>query len=99
MISLHALCCGMPILALTLAALSGASSGATAFFVATHDLHEALHAHEVWILAGSAGLVGTGGVLEFAARRQGLRHGFPWLFCVSVGCFALNLAIIWLHRH
>ncbi len=98
MISLHALCCGLPIVALMLAALSGASSGATAFLVVTRDIHGALHAHEIWILAGSALLVSLGGVMELAARRNGMKRGTPWLFALSLACFAFNLAIILVHR-
>jgi hypothetical protein len=98
MLALHSLCCGLPVLAVSLAALSGASSGATAFAVSTGRLHGVLHAHEVWILAGSALLVGTGGVLEMASRKGGVARGFPWMFAVSVCCFALNFAIIAAHR-
>lgn len=98
MISLHAFCCGMPALAMMLMALSGAASGGSIFVVTTQRLHAALHGQEIWILAASAVLVGIGGLFELAARRGGARRGFPWLFALSLGCFALNFAIIALHR-
>lgn len=99
MLGMHALCCGLPAAAMAAAALSGAAaSGATSFSAATGQMHALLHAHEVWIIAGSALLVATGGVLELVARRAGARRGFPWLFAFSAACFAFNLAIIAAHR-
>ncbi|MGE0742857.1 MAG: hypothetical protein AB7O98_16075 [Hyphomonadaceae bacterium] len=80
------------------AAVSGATSGLA---LAAHEfeiVHNFLHAHELWILLASAGLVIGGGVLEVLARRGSHRHGFPWLFAFSVGCFLANVAIILLHR-
>jgi hypothetical protein len=97
MLALHALCCGLPIVAVSLAALSSATSGATAFVASTGWLHGVLHSHEVWILAGSAVLVAIGALFEVAARRGGARH-FPWMFAVSLSCFVLNFAIIAAHR-
>ncbi len=98
MLAMHALCCGLPIVAMSLAALSGATSGATAFVATTGQLHALLHSHELWILAGSALLVSMGGAFEVVARRGGIARGFPWMFAVSVACFVLNFAIIAVHR-
>lgn len=98
MISLHTLCCGLPVLAMAAATLSGAAAGATAFESFAGDLHGLLHEHEEWILGLSAGLVGLGGLFEWGARRQGLKRGFPVMFAVSVGCFLFNLTLIAVHR-
>jgi uncharacterized membrane protein HdeD (DUF308 family) len=96
---LHALCCGIPALAIAAAALSGAASGIVLVSDYTSIFHHFLHAHEVWILVLSAALVITGGTLEVLSRRGAPRaRGFPWLFAFSVFCFAANFAIIAAHR-
>lgn len=95
---LHALCCGLPALAMLAAAASGAASGAALASESFAQFHAILHQHEGWILAVSAALVVTGAILEAAARRGPHRHGFPWLFGFSVLCFAMNVAIILGHR-
>ena len=98
-LSLHTLCCGLPALAVTLTALTGAAtSGAVAFSSFFTELHSLIHGNELWILALSAALVSIGGVMEFAARRG--RHGlaFPWLYTMSLCCFVANVAIIAVHR-
>jgi hypothetical protein len=97
-ISLHALCCGLPTLALMAAALSGATSGLAVFARGAERLHAFMHGYEAWILALSALLVAAGGVFELAARRRAQRRAFPWLFALSVVCFALNVVIILAHR-
>jgi len=97
-VGLHALCCGLPALAMLAAAISGATSGIAALAGAFEPLHAFLHAHEVWILVVSALLVVAGGALEALARRGGHKHSFPWLFALSVGCFLVNVAIIVAHR-
>ncbi len=97
-VGLHTLCCGVPALALMLAALSGAATGVTLFAQATGRLHAILHAHEMWILALSAALVAVGGVLELNSRRNGRHRSVPWLYLMSVACFGLNVAIILAHR-
>jgi hypothetical protein len=97
-VSLHALCCGLPALALMLTAASGATTGVTLFAEYAGEAHAVLHAHELWILALSALLVTVGGVLELATRREHKHRRLPWLYFLSVGCFALNLAIILVHR-
>jgi uncharacterized membrane protein HdeD (DUF308 family) len=97
-VGLHALCCGLPALALMLTAASGATTGITLFAEYAGEAHAILHAHELWILALSAILVTVGGVLELASRRGHKRRGLSWLYLLSVGCFSLNLAIILLHR-
>lgn len=96
---LHALCCGIPALAMAGAALSGAASGIVLVADYTNVFHSFLHAHEIWILVLSAALVITGGALEVLSRRgaPGPR-GFPWLFAFSVFCFAANFVIIAAHR-
>jgi hypothetical protein len=94
---LHALCCGLPALALAAAAVSGATSGIALLSDSAGKLHEFLHQHELWILVISAALVVLGGWLEVSARRHH-RHGFPWLFAFSVLCFTANVAIILIHR-
>lgn len=97
-VSLHALCCGLPALALMLTAATGATAGFTLFAEYTAEAHAILHAHEIWILALSAVLVTAGGVLELMVRRDGSHKGVPWLYFVSVGCFVVNLSIILAHR-
>lgn len=94
---LHALCCGLPALALTAAAVSGAASGAVLVSESVGKLHAFLHQHELWILVISAALVILGGWLEVSSRKHH-RHGFPWLFAFSVACFAANVTIILVHR-
>lgn len=96
-VSLHALCCGLPAAALLAAAVSGATSGIALLAETFAPFHAFLHQHELWILALSAALVVFGGVLEANARRTH-NHGFPWLFAFSVFCFLANAAIIIAHR-
>lgn len=98
MISIHTLCCGMPILAVMLAALSGAAAGTSLLVVVSRQVHTALHAHEFWILGLSATLVTLGAVFEVLALRAGLRRRFSPLFAVSCACFVFNLAILVVHR-
>src|SRR5262245_19626091 len=96
--SIHALCCGLPALAMMAAAVSGATSGLALLAGSFAEIHHFLHAHELWILAGSAALVVLGGWLEASARRTHSHTGFPLLFAFSVLCFVLNVAIILVHR-
>lgn len=95
--SLHAICCGLPALAMLAVALSGAASSVALFADYVGEIHRFLHGHELWILVASAALVVTGGWMEFRARRHH-NQGFPWLFGFSVLCFAANVAMIVLHR-
>lgn len=95
---LHALCCGLPALAMLAAATAGATSGVAVLAQGFEGIHEFLHRHEIWILALSAALVVSGGILELLARRGRANAGFPWLFAFSALCFAVNLAIIAAHR-
>jgi hypothetical protein len=97
-VGLHSICCGVPALAMVLAALSGTASGAILVSGAFARFHAALHAHEVWILVASASLVAIGGGLEVRARWRRPGQAFPWLFAFSGLCFFINLAIIVLHR-
>jgi hypothetical protein len=98
LIGLHTICCGMPVLAVALTALAGATSGVVLLSRSVGHLHHILHAHEVWILLLSATLVIVGGVLEVSARRGGGRFAVPWLYAFSVACFLLNVAILAVHR-
>lgn len=98
-LSLHTLCCGLPALAVTLTALSGAAaSGTVAFSSFFGGLHTLIHGNELWILAVSAFLVAFGGAMEFTARRGRSELPFPWLYAMSLGCFVANVAIIAVHR-
>lgn len=98
MVGLHALCCGVPALVMLAAALSGAASGAALLAGPLGGFHALLHEYEAVILALSAGLVVSGGVLESLARRSGHARGFPWMFAVSVAAFVANVLIIMAHR-
>lgn len=95
---MHALCCGLPALAMIAAAASGATSGITLLSGFMGEFHHFLHAHELWILVLSLSFVAVGGYLEVEARRTAHRHGFPWLFAFSALCFLANAAIIAVHR-
>ena len=94
-LSLHSVCCGLPALAVTLAALgvSGVSLGG-----GLTGLHALIHSHELWIVALSATLVVTGGLMELSLRRRHHHSGVPWLFVVSAFCLVANIAIIAVHR-
>lgn len=96
-VALHTLCCGVPALSLSLAALSGATSGLTVFSTSAQRVHGILHAHETWILLVSGLLVVLGGWLEVAAHRRGHAR-IPILFAVSVACLFLNVIIVAAHR-
>ena len=96
MISLHVLCCGLPLLAFGAAA--GVSSGLLAFSAQAEAVHVVLHAHEVALVAASAVLVLIGAGLEWAARARQAVHGFPWMMALSVGCFVFNLILVGAHR-
>jgi hypothetical protein len=92
-------CCGIPALAVTLAAVTGAAaSSVVGLSGAFGALHAAIHGHELWILAVSALLVSGGGAMEFLSRRGGRELGFPWLYAMSLCCFVVNVAIIGVHR-
>jgi cytochrome bd-type quinol oxidase subunit 2 len=93
----HAICCGLPALAMAAAALSGAASAATLLPESIEQFHRLLHGREIWILGVSAILVALGAALEVNARRSHA-HGFPWLFAFSVACFLINAAVILAHR-
>ena len=94
-LSLHSVCCGLPALAVTLAALgvSGLNLGGT-----LSGLHALIHGHELWILALSATLVVIGGLMELGLRRSHQHKGIPWLFVMSACCLIANIAIIAVHR-
>lgn len=97
-VGLHALCCGLPILALAAVGLSGAAAGVVGFSDAASFVHEQAHGYELWMLLGSALLVSVGAALELAAWRAGARPGVPWLFAMSLLCFFVNAAIVLGHR-
>jgi hypothetical protein len=94
-LSLHSICCGLPALAVTLAALgvSGINLGG-----ALGGLHALIHSHELWIVALSAALVLVGGLMELRFRRLHRHAGTPWLFVMSACCLVANIAIIAAHR-
>ncbi len=91
-VSLHALCCGAPVVMLLLA--SAATSAASGFITRTHGF---LHQHELWLIAVSFSLLVLGGVSEWRARQAGLRR-FPVLFALSFACLIANAAILIVHR-
>jgi hypothetical protein len=98
-LSLHMFCCGIPALAVTITALTGvAASSAVSLSGAFGAFHAAIHGHELWILALSAFLVSAGGLMEVLARRGRQGLPFPWLYVMSLCCFAANVAIIAVHR-
>ena len=98
MISLHTLCCGLPVLALGLVALSGATAGTSVLLAVSQTLHGALHDREYWILALSAVLVGAGAWFELRSWRSGARRRVSPLFALSLGCFVFNIILIAVHR-
>jgi hypothetical protein len=97
-VGVHAICCGLPAMVMLAAALTGATSGTALVSVSFTQFHGLLHAHEIWILAASGGLVVVGGWLEAVARRARRSAGFPWLFALSVFCLLANVAIVAAHR-
>lgn len=98
LIGFHAACCGLPILALMAATLTGMTSGVAVFSRSADALHDFVHTYEVAILVASAALVSVGGALELLAWRAGPTRRMPWLFLVSVACFAANVLIVLAHR-
>jgi hypothetical protein len=98
-LSLHMFCCGIPAVAVTLTALTGAAASSAVTVSGTFGaFHAAIHGHELWILGVSALLVSTGGAMEFLARRGRSGLPFPWLYAMSLCCFGANVAIIAVHR-
>lgn len=98
-VGFHAICCGLPALAMIAAALSsGALTGAALLPDAVFEFHRYVHSREIWILALSAGLVSIGAALEALAWRGANGRRFSWLFLLSASCFAINAAIILAHR-
>lgn len=97
MIALHALCCGLPVVAMALMAMAGAGSGLTAFAATTGELHGFLHARELWVLGASVVLVGAGAAFELHNRRRRGGGPFPWLFALSAACLMVNIAIMAAH--
>lgn len=91
-VALHAICCGLPILA----SIAGLAASA-ALMGGVLRFHTILHTHELWILGISAVLVVAGGVAERRLVR-GTARGVSPLFWVSLACFAFNVAIVAGHR-
>lgn len=91
-VALHAICCGLPILASVagLAASAALMGGVLRF-------HTFLHGREFWLLGLSAMLVTAGGLAEHRFMRTTGRAASP-LFWVSLACFAFNAAIVFGHR-
>lgn len=97
-VGIHAICCGLPVLAMLAAAFSGAASAGALLPDSFEVFHRLLHGYELWVVAVSAALVALGGWMELGARRKGHAHGFPWLFAFSCACFVFNLSVILAHR-
>ena len=97
-VGLHAICCGLPALAMLAATLSGAASIGALLPDSFEQFHRLLHGYEVWIVGLSAALVTLGAWLEMGARRKHPRQGFPWLFAFSLLCFLINVGVILAHR-
>jgi hypothetical protein len=97
-VSMHALCCGLPAAFALYSAIAGIglSAGMIAVGGMIGRVHAFLHGYELWVLALSAVLVGIGGWAEW--RRRHHRKGMPVLFLISVACLFLNAAIIAGHR-
>jgi len=96
-VSLHAICCGMPVMAVVLTALFGTASAATVAGAWFAPAHAALHAHESWFLGVSAVLVVAGALLEWLSRRASARSGPPWLFGLSLAALVANFAVVASH--
>lgn len=97
-VAFHAVCCGLPILAMLAAGLTGATAGSALLSDTWREFHGLLHENEVWIVALSAVLVAFGAALEVLERRGRAQTRFPWMFALSVACFAANAAIVLAHR-
>lgn len=91
-VALHAICCGLPILA----SVAGIAASA-ALMGGVLRFHSFLHGRELWLLGISAALVAGG---WFAERRFMRRTGagVSPLFWLSLACFAFNAAIVLGHR-
>jgi hypothetical protein len=96
-LALHAFCCGLPVLAVTAAALTGVAAGSAVMPEAWLSFHGALHGNELAILVLSGVLVAVGAALELSARKSGGGQ-FPLLFLISAGCFLANAGILLVHR-
>ncbi|KAF0170155.1 MAG: hypothetical protein IV086_11915 [Hyphomonadaceae bacterium] len=91
-VALHAICCGLPILA----SIAGLATSA-ALVGGVLRFHTFLHARELWLVAISAVLVAGGWIAERRLiRRTG--QGVSPLFWISLACFAFNAAIVFGHR-
>lgn len=92
MVTLHTICCGLPLLA----SVTGLAASA-ALMGDVLRLHDYLHGRELWLLGVSAALVLFGGLAEWRLFGAGKRWVSP-LFAVSLACFAFNAAIVMGHR-
>jgi len=92
-VAFHALCCGLP---LAVSVLGLAASASLVGGVLTW--HAVLHERELWLLAGSAALVGIGAFAEWRFVRVDRRRRVSALFAVSLACFVVNGAIVAGHR-
>lgn len=91
-VALHAICCGLPILA----SVAGVAASA-ALMGGVLRFHTFLHGRELLLLGISAALVAGGWYAERRfVRRTGA--GVSPLFWVSLACFAFNAAIVFGHR-
>ena len=91
-VAIHAICCGLPILA----SVAGIAASA-ALMGGVLRFHSFLHGRELWLLGISAALVAGGWFAEQRfMRRTGA--GVSPLFWLSLACFAFNAAIVLGHR-
>lgn len=97
-VGVHAVCCGLPALAMLAAVVSGTASVGALIPDSFEQFHRLLHGLELWIVGLSAGLVTLGAWLELSARRNHPGQAFPWLFAFSVLCFLVNVGVILAHR-
>lgn len=92
-VAMHTLCCGLP-LAISLLGLAASAS----LMGGVLTWHAVLHERELWLLAGSATLVGIGAFAEWRFIREDRQRRVSALFAASLACFALNGAIVAGHR-
>ncbi len=94
LVSMHALCCGLP----AAMAIAGVAIGALAWATPIVRLHTFLHGYEPEMLLVSFALVTIGGIAEW--RRRAQLRGFPKLYALSLMCFLANAGIVtthWMH--
>ncbi|MES1204111.1 MAG: hypothetical protein ABUS57_21950 [Pseudomonadota bacterium] len=91
LVSMHALCCGLP----AAMAVAGFAIGALAWAAPIVRLHTFLHGYEPEMLMVSFALVAIGGLAEWRRRTQ--LRSFPKLYALSLVCFLANAGMITTH--